>query len=340
MRRRTLLGSTAAAGVVAATGGTVAGALVAAEPAAAAEYLVATTEQKTNDVLVFSHSNTSWSDGNVRWRWSAPAGSTWTNLSDVKRRPTAAWGDVVLVAASGTASAGGKAAMIDQSSKSVVWSATVPGNPHAVERIKNYGAIVVASSRARQYSSSFADGGGLSLFIPSSNGGKPGTSYSGSVKYGFEGAHGVLYDTNSGLLLAVGKGELRAYHLVVNSSGHLTGLKLACKTTFSGTGHDLQPDYASGKFFYTVGGTGTNHGVWEVSLLYAGASWVFSGKRRISTATYVKAYGSLPNGVRFYVDAPSESQYWTSSVGFSSGGSGSRSGAKFYKARYWTTAFV
>lgn len=340
LRRRTLLGTTAAAGVAATTGGALAGALVAAQPAAAAEYLVATVEQKTNDVLVFSHSNTTWSDGNVRWRWSAPTGSTWTNLSDVKRRPTANWGDVMLVTASGTASAGGKAAMVDQSSKGVAWSATVPGNPHSVERIKGYGAIVVASSRARQYSSSFADGGGLSIFIPSSNGGKPGTSYSGSVKYGFEGAHGVVYDTSTGLLLAVGKSELRAYHIVTNSSGHMTGLKPAARTTFSGTGHDLQPDYASNKFFYTVGGTGADAGVWEVSLVYAGASWAFTGKRKISTRTFVKAYGSLPNGTRFYVDAPSASTYWTDTVGFSSGGNGYRYAAKFYKARYWTTAFV
>lgn len=336
MRRRTLLRGAAAVGV-----STVGGVAFGAEPAAAATYNVMTTEQSSNRVLVFANGDSSWTDGDINWSWSAPDTASWTNLSDVKRRSTANWGDVVLAAASGDAPNGGRAAMIDQVSKSTVWSANVPGNPHGVERITGHGAIVVASSRARSFSSSFSDGGGLSLFVPSSHGDKPSTSYDSSIKVGFEGAHGVLWDTTHNLLLAIGKNELRAYSLELNSNDIITGLNRVATETFSGTGHDLQPDYSSGKLFYTVGGTGADHGVWQTALTYydPGSTYVFDSAR-IHTWTYTKSYSRLPDGTSFWVDAPSAAVWWNDTVGFSGGADGARSGAKFYKARYWTTSFL
>jgi hypothetical protein len=315
--------------------------MLGANPAAAATYNVVVTEQTSNRVLVFSNGDSNWTDGDINWSWSAPDTASWTNLSDVKRRSTANWKDVVLVAASGNAPSGGRAAMIEQSSKSTIWSANVPGNPHAIERIKGHGAIVVASSRARAFDGSFADGGGLSLFVPSSPGGKPGTNYNNAIKVGFEGAHGVVWDTTHNLLLAVGKNELRAYSLKLNGNNIITGLHRVATETFSGTGHDLQPDYDSGKLFYTVGGTGADAGVWQTTLSYydPGNTYVFDSSR-IHTWEFVKSYSRLPDGKSFWVDAPSSSVWWSDTVKFSSGGNGSRSGAKFYKARYWTTSFL
>ena len=336
MRRRTLLRGAAAAGVTAAGGGL---ALFGVEEADAATYNVMVTEQSSNRVLVFANGDSNWTDGNIVWQWSAPSGASWTNLSDVKRRSTAAWDDVLLVAASGTAPDGGRAAMVDQSDKTTIWTSNVPGNPHAVERIVNHGAIVVASSRARSFSSAFSDGGGLSLFVPSSHGGKPSTSYSSSISVGFEGAHGALWDTTHGLLLAIGKGGLRAYQLVTDADDFITGLTLVGSKTFSGTGHDLQPDYSSGKLFYTVGGTGADHGVWETTLSGSGTSWTFTSTR-IETWTYTKAYSRLPDATSFWVDAPSDTVWWNDTVGFDPGVDSTRSGAKFYKSRYWTTSFL
>lgn len=334
MRRRTLITGAAAA--------TVGGALLGARPAAAATtYNVATTEQSSNRVLVFGNNDANWADDNIKWQWSAPDTASWSNLSDVKRRSTANWGDVVLVAASGTAPAGGRAAMINQDNKDTVWSAVVPGNPHAVERIKGHGAIVVASSRARVQSSGYEDGGGLTLFVPSSHGDRPGTSYTNAIKVGFEGAHGVVWDTTHNLLLAVGKSQLRAYSLELNGNDIITGLNRVATETFSGTGHDLQPDYDSGKLFYTVGGTGADHGVWQTQLSYydAGGTYSFTSSR-IHTWEYTKSYSRLPDGKSFWVDAPSASVWWNDTVGFADGADGKRSGAKFYKARYWTTSFL
>jgi hypothetical protein len=336
MRRRTLLGGIGATGL-----STMGGALLGPRPAAAADYSVMTAEQTSNRVLVFSNGTTNWSDSNIEWSWSAPSTASWTNLSDMKRRPTANWGDVLLATASGTAPDGGRAAMIEQSSKSTLWSSNVPGNPHSVERIKGHGAIVVASSRARSFSSSFSDGGGLSLFVPSTHGDLPSSSYSGSIKIGFEGAHGVLWDTTHELLLAIGKDALRAYSLVTNSDNIITGLQYEASALFSGTGHDLQPDYSSGKLFYTVGGTGDDHGVWETILSYdtTNGMWVFDSTR-IHTWYYTKSYSRLPDGTSFWVDAPSADVWWNDTVGFTDGNNGYRSGAHFYKARYWTTSFL
>jgi hypothetical protein len=336
MRRRTLLGGVGAVGL-----STVGGALLGAQPAAAATYSVMTAEQTSNNILVFSNGTTDWSDSNIEWSWSAPSSASWTNLSDVKRRSTANWDDVLLVTASGTAAAGGRAAMIDQSGKSTLWSSNVPGNPHSVERIVGHGAIVVASSRARSFSSSYSDGGGLSLFVPSTHGALPSSTYSSSISVGFEGAHGALWDTTHDLLLAIGKNGLRAYSLVVDSTNYITGLQLEASVVFSGTGHDLQPDYSSGKLFYTVGGTGVDSGVWQTTLSYdtTTSTWVFDSTK-IHTWTYTKSYSRLPDGTSFWVDAPSSDVWWNDTVGFTDGNNGYRSGAHFYKARYWTTSFL
>jgi hypothetical protein len=333
VRRRTLI-----TGAAAATAG---GALIGARPAAAATtYHVATTEQSSNRVLVFGNNDANWTDGTIVWQWSAPGSASWTNLSDVRRRSTANWADVVLVAASGNAPSGGRAAMIDQAGGTIIWSAVVPGNPHAVERIKGHGAIVVASSRKPVQGGSFADGGGLALFVPGSHGGKPGTSYTNAIKVDFEGAHGVVWDTTHNLLLAIGKNQLRAYRLELNGNDIITGLHQVATETFGGTGHDLQPDYSSGKLFYTVGGTGADRGVWQTQLSSDDAGTYSFTSSRIHTWEYVKSFSRLPDGKSFWVDAPSASVWWSDTVGFADGAGGKRAGAKFYKARYWTTSFL
>ncbi|MCM2389728.1 hypothetical protein NBG84_15770, partial [Streptomyces sp. CWNU-1] len=116
------------------------------------------------------------------------------------------------------------------------------------------GAIVTASSRARTTGPAYQSGGGINVFVPGTHGGLPPTSFADSISTGFPGAHGVLWDHKLQLLLAIGHEELRAYSLVTNTSGIITGLSRVATLTFTGTGHDLQPDYASTDILYTVGG--------------------------------------------------------------------------------------
>jgi len=271
--------------------------------------------------------------------WQAPSRTgTWTNLSDVKRRGTARWGNVMLVTASGAGDYLGKAAMIDESAigsghtGGVVWSANVDGNPHSIERIEGRGAIVVATSKGPGGS---AGGGGLSLFVPSSNGGKPGTS---RVKfYGFPGAHGVVY-SKSGHILAVGNGEVRAYAVTGNGSG--TRLALDFSASFSDgaghakTGHDILPDYgAADTFFFT-----SSYNVRKVKLVYDPLGFHFGPVSTVNTTDHVKSYTRLPNGVRTWIVPGSGEGEWSKTIHFSSGNH-SKSGAHFYRVRYYTTAF-
>ena len=315
--------------------GAPAAALLGAESAAAATHYVMATEQASGRILRFNPAR--WGGGTVLWKAPSRTG-TWTNLSDVKRRGTSRWGPVMLVTASGAGNYLGKAAMIDESAigtgrtGGVVWQANVDGNPHSIERIEGRGAIVVATSKGAGGS---ASGGGLSLFAPASNGGKPATT---RVKfYGFPGAHGVLY-SRSGHLLAVGNGEVRAYQVTGNGAG--TRLAHAFSASFSDgagrakTGHDILPDYdAADTFFFT-----SSYNVRKVKLVYDPLGWHFGAASTVSTADHVKAYTRLPNGVRTWIVPGGGEGDWSKTIHFSSGNH-KKDGARFYRVRYYTTAF-
>ncbi|MFE5207436.1 hypothetical protein [Streptomyces sp. NPDC056600] len=337
-----------------------AGAVTTRQAAAAAEYLLVTVEQSANQIQRWSTARSSWS-GTPDWYWTAPARSgAWYGLSDVKRRLTANWDDVLVTCAGGTPKDGGRAAMVRESDGAIVWQTVVPGHPHAIERIDGHGAIVTASANARVFGQPVPDdpstsqdesdpdgkfeaGGGLNLFVPSSHGGLPPTSFADSVSTGFPGAHGVLWDNDNDLLLAIGKEELRAYSLVTNGSGIITGLTRRATLSFSGMGHDLQPDYSSGKILYTVGGDGGNPdaGVWETTLVWnsTDAEWNFVTPTRVHTWWFIKSFSRLPDGKEFCVDAPSAEEWWSDRVGYYQDGAygySVRPGAKFYKARFWS----
>ncbi|WP_027346098.1 hypothetical protein [Hamadaea tsunoensis] len=329
MDRRTLLRGIAAGAVAAPVAG-----LLGAEAADAATYYVMATEQVTGRILRFNPAG--WTSGTTLWQAPSRTG-TWTNLSDVKRRATANWGNVMLVTSSGAGDYLGRAAMIDESAINsshgggIVWQATVDGNPHSIERIEGKGAIVVATSKGP---SGQSDGGGLSLFVPSSNGGKPSTSR--AAFYKFPGAHGVVYNQN-GFVLATGNGEVRAYRVTGNGSS--TRLSYVTRLTFSDgagkakTGHDILPDHASGNYFFT-----SSYNVRQTNLVYAGSTWVFNSAATVSTTDHVKAYTRLPNGVRTWVVPGSGEGEWSKTLHFSSGNH-AKSGAHFYRVRYYTTAF-
>jgi hypothetical protein len=327
VHRRTFLGSLAGAFAVPLLGET------AAE--AATTHTVITTEQATGRILRFNPN--AWNGGSVLWKAPSRTG-TWTNLSDVKRRGTARWGNVMLVAASGPGDYLGKAAMIDESAISsgrtggIVWQANVDGNPHSVERIEGRGAIVVATSKGANGS---AGGGGLSLFVPATNGGRPATT---RVKfYGFPGAHGVLW-SRTGHLLAVGSGQIRAY--TVTGNGSSTRLKFAFSSAFSDgsgrakTGHDILPDHAAADTFFVT----SSYYVRKVTLVAGPTGWHFGPLAKISSAAHVKAYTRMPNGVRTWIVPGGGEGDWSRTVHFSSGNR-SKSGARFYRVRYNTTAY-
>ncbi|MFK4083514.1 DUF6528 family protein [Kribbella sp. NPDC020789] len=314
MQRRTFLQGLAAA-AVAAPAATLLG---QQEAAAATSYYVATTEQTKNKVLVFDK-NKAFTDANVHWSFT-PGGGAWANLSDVKIRSTEAQGWIALVAASG-----GKAGIVDIGSEKhtegndLKWSATPGGNPHAIERVPGNGSVVVASSDGK-----------LTLYAPTS------VANLGSLKQvqtvDYPGAHGVLWDPTYQLLWVVGKN--RFSHYAVMGSGRNTRLKYAAHFSLgSGNlGHDLQPDYTNkSKMLITA-----TKGVYE--LLTDGGTF---RSRKISSETSVKSYVKHSSGevVSIRGDGTQPRDWANKTVRFSQSPDRSRSGAQFYKARIWTTAF-
>ncbi|MFD2766708.1 hypothetical protein [Micromonospora eburnea] len=330
MDRRSILRAAAAGALAAPVAG-----LLGALPAEAATYYVMATEQASGRILRFNPA--AWNGGTVLWQAPSRTG-TWTNLSDVKRRSTAKWGNVMLVTSSGAGDYLGRAAMIDESAISssrtggIVWQATVDGNPHSIERIEGKGAIVVATSKGPTGS---ATGGGLHLFVPSSNGGKPGTKAAQFIN--FPGAHGVIYNRN-GFIIAVGNGEVRLYG--ITGDGAKTRLAYRTKYTFSDgagkakMGHDILPNHGGRGYFFT-----SSYNVRSLDLVYAGNSWQFTATSVVSKTAHVKAYTRLPNGVRTWVVPGSGEGEWSKTIHFSSGNH-SKSGARFYRVRYYTTAFA
>ncbi|SCL72103.1 hypothetical protein GA0070606_5956 [Micromonospora citrea] len=315
MQRRTILRGLAAGAVAAPTA-----ALLGPAPAqAATSYYVATTEQVKNKILVF-HKNKSWTDANVHWSFS-PGGGAWANLSDVKIRSTQKQGWIALMVSSG-----GRAGIVDIDSEKhtelndLAWSATPGGNPHAIERIPEKGAVVVASSH-----------GYLTLYAPKSVGDLGSLAKVQTVS--LPGAHGVLWDPTYKILWAIGKGKL--VHYAVEGSRRNTRLKYYGGSVSLGSnnlGHDLQPDYGNK---YKLLCTATD-GVYEINT--SGGSFT---KRKISSETRVKSYVRHSSGEVVSVRADNTgSRTWGSpTVRFSQSPDRKRSGAEFYKARIWTPGF-
>ncbi|MEV4753989.1 DUF6528 family protein [Micromonospora sp. NPDC049559] len=329
MRRREILAALAATAV---GGGSV---LATASPASAAEdYYLALTEQVSNRVMVWNR-NVSWTDANLHWQFTpGTTAGVWQNLSDIRIRATSAFGTVALVTASG-----GQAAIIDvkdgqsrATTADILWQATPGGNPHAIERIPDNGSIVVASS-----------GGTLTLYSPTAIS-KPSTLAKVQT-ISFAGAHGVLWDPSHGYLWAIGEGRLVPYTVTgtyrdTRLSARNGSISLGTYTNSAGEtkpnlGHDLQPSLTDSDTLYITHTTG----------VYSVNATTFA-LTKISGTTSVKAYVDSPGGERAQVRADNTgARTWgTPTVQFfnadgTAAGTQTRSGAEFYKARIFTTAF-
>jgi hypothetical protein len=225
MERRTLLKSALAAGVAAPA----AVWLGEGSAQAATNYDVAVCEQYHDQIRIHA-SRSTW--GTPKWTWS-PGGGGWSNLSDVKFRNTASFGEVALVAASGgNVGIVDKAASGTQGTGSLLWSATSGSNPHAIGRIPNIGAIVTASS-----------GGHLHVYGPTAIS-KPSTlALVQTISYA--GAHGVRWDDVHSRLWAIGQGRATSY--AVSGSYRSTRLVSGVDVSIGSThlGHSLDASYAT-----------------------------------------------------------------------------------------------
>ncbi|MFE9202453.1 hypothetical protein [Micromonospora sp. NPDC007230] len=237
MRRRAIFKAAAAAAAAAP-----AAALLGEAPAQAyATYDVAVCEQYHNQIQIYP-SSSAWSTSTLKWSFSPGTANGWSNLSDVKFRNTSAFGVVALVTASG-----GKVGIVNKTTETaqelndLLWYATPGNNPHAIERIPNIGAIVVASS-----------GGYLYLYGPTAVSDPSTLALVQTIS--FPGAHGVWWDDVSGKLWAIGQDYARIY--TVSGTYRSTRLSLSRSISIGAhLGHSLDASYANGNLMLATDGS-------------------------------------------------------------------------------------
>lgn len=313
MKRRNLLKSAAAVGV-----GLSAAAVLEGVAQASPAYDVAVCEQYRNQIQIHT-SDATW--GTPKWAWS-PGGGGWANLSDVKFRTTAQFGEVALVAASG-----GNVGIVDknasgtQGTGSLLWSASPGSNPHAIERIPNIGVIVVASS-----------GGYLRVYGPTAISEPSTLALVQTISY--PGAHGLWWDDVAGRLWTIGQGRASVYG--VSGSYRSTRLVWEADVSIGSTnlGHSLDASYSDSSILLASHSTGvvsivkSTH---KVTTIHANSSVKSFSQHSSGEAFWVQATGSTYHGdtrnwvnpdVQFFT--PAGARAYTRGLSY---------GAEFYKAR-------
>lgn len=290
---------------------------------ASATYDVAVCEQYHNQIQIHS-SSTAWST--PKWVWS-PGGGGWSNLSDVKFRNTAAFGEVALVAASGgNVGIVDKAASGTQGTGSLLWAATPGSNPHAIERIPNIGVIVTASS-----------GGYLHVYGPTAISDPSTLALVQTIDYA--GAHGLWWDDVHSRLWAIGQNRATSYAVsgTYRSARLVSGVDVAIG---SHLGHSLDASYSNSSILLASHSSAViaiNKTTHAVTTVHANSS-VKSFSQDVSGESFwVQATGSTYHGdTRDWVN-PSVQFFDTS--GAKSFTRGLSYGAEFYKARLHSVNF-
>lgn len=318
LSRRTLLKT-----AVTATAAPAAAWLGQGTAAASATYDVAVCEQYHNQIQIYSASS-AWTTPS--WIWS-PGQGGWSNLSDVKFRNTAAFGEVALVAASGgNVGIVDKAASGTQGTGSLLWSAAPGDNPHAVERIPNIGVIVTASS-----------GGYLHVYGPTAISDPSTLALVQTISYA--GAHGLWWDDVNSRLWAIGQDRATSYAVsgTYRSTRLVSGVDVSIG---SNLGHSLDASYSDSSILLAshssavVAINKTTHAVTTVHANSAVKSFSqdVSGESFWVQATGSTYHGDTRNWVNPYVQ-------FFDTTGAQSFTRGLSYGAEFYKARLHSVNF-
>jgi hypothetical protein len=290
---------------------------------ASATYDVAVCEQYHNQIQIYS-SSAAWST--PKWMWS-PGGGGWSNLSDVKFRNTASFGEVALVAASGgNVGMVNKAASGTQGTGSLLWEATPGSNPHAIERIPNIGAIVTASS-----------GGYLHVYGPTAVSDPSTLALVQTINYA--GAHGLWWDDIHSRLWAIGQNRATSYAVsgTYRSTRLVSGVDVSIG---SHLGHSLDASYSNSSILLASHSSAVfaiNKTTHAVSTVHANSSVKSFSQHTSGESFWVQATGSTYHG---------DTRNWVNPhvQFFDAGGAksftrGLSYGAEFYKARLHSVNF-
>ncbi|GAA4030972.1 DUF6528 family protein [Allokutzneria multivorans] len=302
-----------------------ASALAAPAVADAASVDVVTTEQASKKIMVFDPAVASWGgSGATKWSWSPTSANGfssagWSNPSDARLRANAQHGGQVLV----TAASGGFLGVASFPAGKRKWSVAVPGadNPHAAEVLPD-GNVAAAASH----------GGWIRLYAASQ-----GASATKHAQYNLPGGHGVLWDPQGNVLWALGDNHLVA--LKVGGTAASPTLTEAHKVALpTKGGHDLQPVYGDKDRLWVT----TGSKVYQFSKS-SGAFKTDYAHAASANRSGVKAVGNHPQTGQLIEAKPKagcRTTWCTDTIDFfSADAKRTRSGAEFYKARFWYAAY-
>ncbi len=222
-----------------------------------------------------------------------------------------------------TAASGGLLAMVDYPSGRKRWAVNAggPANPHAVELLPNGNVAAAAST-----------GGWVRVYTASQ-----GPDSANYVEFPLKTAHGVLWDPLGGLLWTIGHDHLVALR-VGGTAAAPTLTEVRRVALPSADGHDLQPVYGDPNRLWIT----TGSGVYQYRKLSNSFSTGFRGADRINRPA-VKAVGNNPVTGQVLETTPKQgcrTTWCTDTVDlFQPAGQRTRTGAEFYKARWWTPRY-
>ena len=285
---------------------------LATEPTEAPAPLIIAAEQRSGQALLL-RPDLDWNSPEALvWSWNpaeskeiAPEHRGWFgHLSDVK--PVEGTRRLLTVAS------GGGVALVDLAQGSLLFYAYAGGNTHSAALLPD-GKLVTASST----------GNYLRLFtVPEEF---TGPDQVQTADYPLTDAHGVVWDAARQMLWALGGEELVGYSYTPSREHP------ALKQVFR---KELPPELTGGHDLYPIPGTR--------SLFITGTKGLGLFEPKTGTLLLIQAVEhlksvSLDETGRFLVQQPNES-WWSDSLLYLNGSRptvGTRSGARFYKARWW-----
>ena len=250
--------------------------------------------------------------GSVEWTWTpsdSPALSGYTSYFDYfnEVKPINGGADVLVCAS------GGGVAMVHVSDKSIRFFAIPMGQPHSMEVLPD-GNIVVATSVTY-------DGYGnmLKVYALPSSGASPKVDACESYVYNYSG-HNVVWDSTNSCLWATSDNVINCYSY--NSGTHTLSLSVSYELP-GGNAHELSKVYGEDDMWLATG-----------SALYKFNPSTHKCTRIDGDYANLKCVSSGPSGFPTLIISPTVDYYTDTIIDLYGDSHYSKSGARFYKARW------
>lgn len=272
-------------------------------------------EQASGKIIIFKPGTDRQADWNkassIVWEWDAsqskeilPNHRNWFSNPD-ECKPVLGTSHLLLTAS------GGGVALVRLSDKSVRFYAYAGGNPHSAALLPDGNVVSISSA------------GYFTVYAVPETFTSPDVK---TVKYPAVGGHGIVWDKTLQRLWVLGYTELAAYKYNFDKSNPAMtkDFFVSVEKTPAHFGHDLYPIPVKRLLF----ATGTGVAAFDIQTRQF---------TELSAARGIKSVSQAPDG-SIIVLSPTK-EWWSESVTFFNDSLtpvGTRSGARIYKARWWT----